>query len=407
MPPLKKFAKPLPLAALPRGFAGAGATCGIKPSGKPDLALFASDRPAAAAVVATQNRFAAAPIHVTREHAKAGRARAFIVDAGNANAATGKRGLADARQMCALAAVALGVRPREVLVNSTGVIGVPLPMDRIAHGIPDLAARLCPAGLNDASEAFLTTDKAPKRTARRWAQGRQTVRLAVMVKGVGMIHPDMATMIGAVLTDAAIAPALLRRALRSAVGESFNCLTVDGDTSTNDMVVALANGASGASRIERVNSTAFRRLEEAMTAACQDMTRAMAADGEGASRVAVIHVRGARTPAEARQIARAVGTSNLFKAAMHGADPNWGRIAMAMGNAGVDFDPEGVSVRMAGTVLLRRGRPTPFSAAQVSRAMRRDEVPVEITLGLGRGEARCWSSSLTEEYVRFNAAYTT
>ena len=187
-PRLKRLARPLPLASLPRGFAGAGVTCGLKPSRRPDLALIVSDRPAAAAVVTTRNQFAAAPIHVTREHVKSGRARALIVDSGNANSATGPRGLADARQMCALAAAALGVRPREVLVDSTGVIGVLLPMDKIAAGVPEAASRLCPAGLNDAAVAIMTTDKTPKRTARKWTQDRHEIRLAAIAKGVGMIH---------------------------------------------------------------------------------------------------------------------------------------------------------------------------------------------------------------------------
>jgi glutamate N-acetyltransferase/amino-acid N-acetyltransferase len=404
---MRRLAKPLAVSALPRGFEGAGATCGIKPSKKPDLALIVSDRPASVALVTTQNQFAAPPIHITREHAQGGRARAIIIDSGNANCATGKRGLADARQMCALTAKALGVKATEVLVNSTGVVGVPLPMEKVEAGIPEVVARVCPAGINDAAVAMMSTDQTPKRATRRWSQGRAEVRLAAIGKGVGMIHPNMATMIAVMMTDATIAPALLRRALRQAVNASFNCLTVDGDTSTNDMVAVFANGASEATRIDKVSSTGFDRLVGAMMEVCQEIVHAMAADGEGASRVAIIRVKGSRTPEEARTIARAVGSSSLVKTAIHGADPNWGRIVVAVGNAGVEIDPMAVSVSVAGTALLRKGKPVKFNAKSVSRAMTAPDVRVEVDMGLGRAEATCWSSSLTEEYVRFNSAYTT
>jgi glutamate N-acetyltransferase / amino-acid N-acetyltransferase len=407
MPPLKRFAKPLSVSSLPRGFLGAGVTCGFKPSGKPDLALFVSDRIATAAAVTTQNLFAAPPIHVTRDHLKSARARAMIINSGCANAATGRQGLADARQMCALVSAALDIRSVDVLVNSTGVIGERLPLDRLAAGVDDAVSNLCAAGLNRAVEAMMTTDKHPKRTARRWTQGRREIRLATFAKGVGMVHPDMATMISVALTDAAVSAPLLRRALREAVDQTYNCLTVDGDTSTNDMVVLLANGASGAPRIERVSSEGYRRLVAALTESFEEMVLSIASDGEGASRVAIIRVRGARTVAEARTLARAVGRSSLFKTAIHGADPNWGRITMALGNAGVDIDPSRVGISMAETPLLRRGQPVKHDSAKTSQAMRRDQVPVVISLGLGRAEATCWSSSLTEEYVRFNSAYTT
>jgi glutamate N-acetyltransferase/amino-acid N-acetyltransferase len=402
-----QLAWPLPVEALPRGFRGAGVTCGIKKSGRPDLALVVSDTPAAAAVVATKNRFAAAPVIATREHARRGRARAFLVNSGNANAATGKQGLADARRMCALAAAAIGAEVSEVFVDSTGVIGQPLPMDRVESGIGMAASQLSADGINDAAVAILTTDKGPKRAARAWKQGTKTVRLAAFAKGVGMIHPNMATMIAVALTDADVSPAALRRALREAVDRSFNCLTVDGDTSTNDMAVVLANGASGAPRIASANSGAWRRLVAEMTSAFQDLTRAMAADGEGSSRLMTIHVRGAPSFAQARAAGRAVGASSLMKCAVHGADPNWGRVAMALGNTRIAIDPARVTISIAGTTLLRRGKPTQWDARAVSEAMRAPEVRIDVDLGLGRAEATVWASTLTEEYVRFNSAYTT
>jgi glutamate N-acetyltransferase/amino-acid N-acetyltransferase len=407
MAPLREFAKRWKASDLPRGFRGSGVTCGIKRSGKPDLALVVSDQPSALAVSLTKNQFAAPPIHVTREHARGGRARAVIVDSGNANAATGKRGLADARTMCAEVAVGLGLRSRDVLVNSTGVIGVPLPMEKVSAGIPDLVSRLSPAGLNDAAQAIMTTDVLPKRTQRSWKHGKHEIRLVVMAKGVGMIHPNMATMICLALTDARASAPALRRALREATDASFNCLTVDGDTSTNDMVAVLANGASGAPLIDRVSSPGFRSLADALRGCFIEMVRAIASDGEGASRLAVITVRGARTVEEARTVAHSVGTSSLFKCALHGGDPNWGRITMAIGNAPVEIDPDRVSIRMAGETLLRRGVPVKFDVRRAAKGMRANEVPVEIDLGLGKASITCWSSALTEEYVRFNSAYTT
>lgn len=381
--------------------------CGLKPSGRRDLALFVSDRPASVAVLATQNRFAAPPVLITRAHARSGRAQAFVVNSGNANAATGAQGRQDALEMCTLVARAIGVTPRLVLVNSTGVIGVPLDMGKIRRGIEALVSQLDPAGLNDAAEAILTTDRRPKRTTRVWRQGGRQVRLMACAKGVGMIHPNMATMIAAVFTDAAISPALLRRALRLAADQSFHGLTVDGDTSTNDMAVAFANGASGAPAITRATSSAFKDFVAAMTSACQDLVHAIAADGEGASRVAVIRVSGARSAAEARALARAVGSSSLVKTAIHGADPNWGRICMALGNAGVPVDPSRVSVSVQGLRLFVKGRPRPFDRRRASQAMRADTVRIDIHVARGRAGATCWASSLTEEYVRFNSAYTT
>lgn len=391
----------------PAGFWAAGVRCGLRKAGddRPDLALLVSERPAAAAGVYTKNRVQAAPIQVTREHLASGRARAVVANAGVANAATGARGLADARRMAAVAAEALGLgAPAEVAVASTGVIGNDLPMEKIEAGIRAAAARLGRAGGAEAAVAITTTDTRPKERALRLTLGGRAVTLGAMAKGSGMIHPDMATMLCFVTTDAAVAPDALAAALRAAVDRSFNMVTVDGDMSTNDCVVILANGAAGNAPV-RADTPDFARFEAALTAVCTELAREIARDGEGATKLIEVAVRGARSEADARRAARAVAGSSLVKAAVFGADANWGRILAALGYSGAEFDPERVSVRLGDLVLAEGGRSAGFDEDRARALLQQETVRFDVDLGAGGGAATAWGCDLTYDYVRINGSY--
>ena len=316
----------------PLGFRAAAVEAGIKPD-RPDLALLVADRSCAAAGMFTTNRAQAAPVVVSREHLRSGRARALVVNAGCANAATGERGLADAREMACLAATALGCRAEEVVVASTGVIGVHLPMDKIRAAIPRAAAGLTWDGGAAAARAIMTTDTRPKEVTVEFPVGGVMARVGAMARGAGMIAPNMATLLAFFTTDAAVDPSLLKSALAEAVGEGLNRITVDGDTSTNDMAVVLASGAAEAPPIasEGRDYTAFR---DALAQASRELAEMIVRDGEGASRIAEVRVEGARTAAEADRVARTIAESPLVKTALHGGDPNWGRILAAAGRSG-------------------------------------------------------------------------
>ena len=387
----------------PEGFRASGVACGLKPEGR-DLALIASDRPAAAAGVFTTNRVQAAPLQVNREHLADHTAKAVVVNSKNANACTGERGLADARQTAREVARELDVAPEDVLVNSTGVIGVPLPMDRIRSGVPAAVRDLRDDGWADAAAAIMTTDTAPKMASVRIRLEGHSVTICGIAKGSGMIAPDMATMLGFVATDATIDPGRLETCLREAADRSFNCITVDGDTSTNDTVLLLANGAACEHPLSPGEVAIF---QTGLNAVCGSLARQIARDGEGATKLITIRVAGAASAREARTIGLSVGNSNLVKTAVFGRDPNWGRILCAIGYAGVPVDPDRISVSMAGIPIYGLGRGLPFDAGDAIRALSAEDVDIEIDLGRGDRSATVYTCDLTYDYVRINAEYTT
>lgn len=389
-----------------QGFLADATYAGIKPRvlGDLDLGLLYSERPATAAAVFTTNWVQASHIHVTREHLSRGRAQAVIVNSGNANACTGPQGLADARQTCALTAERLGLRAEEVLVASTGVIGRPLPMDRLQRALPRLAPRR--DGGPDFARAIMTTDTVPKTALAHFAAGGRRYTLGGCAKGAGMIHPNMATMLAFLTTDAPLPPGLLRTALRSAADESFNMITVDGDTSTNDTVLLLANGAVGGEPLTPGSSGA-REFRRALRAVCRELARAIARDGEGATKLLEVRVEGARTRGEARVAARTVVGSTLVKAAMSRGDPNWGRVLAALGRSGAQMSEKYTRLWIGGVLLYDRGTPRPADPAPLKAALAGPEVALRLHLGCGAGVATAWGCDLTEEYVRLNSEYVT
>jgi len=386
------------------GFRFAGVRAGLKARGR-DVALIAADAPAVAAAVFTRNRAAAAPVVVSRRRVRGGRATAVLVNSGNANACTGPGGIAVVEASTALAARLLGCDAEAVLACSTGKIGVPVPRATLLAGVRAAVGALAPGGFADAAEAIRTTDAFAKTAVRRLRAGGRPVTVAALGKGAGMIAPDMATLLVFVVTDAAVAPATARRVLRRAVAGTFNAISVDGDTSTNDTVMLLASGAAGNRRITGGRDAA--RFEAAVEAVLAELARLVVLDGEGATRLVEVIVRGARSDGEAARAARAIGESTLCKAAFHGGDPNWGRFVCAAGTAGVALDPDRVDVTIGGVACARRGRPRPAALARAARRMRAREVRIELDLHLGRGRGRVLASDLSPAYVRFNADYTT
>jgi len=407
--------------AIPRGFRFAATACGLKRQGL-DLALLTSEAPAAAAAVFTTNVVQAAPVRLSREHLRRsrGRMRAIVVNSGNANCSTGPAGMVAARRTAECVAAQLGCRPEEVLVCSTGVIGVPLRVERILQALPGLARKLSNRrrSFHQVTRAILTTDTQPKWASATFHLARSRVHILGCAKGAGMIHPQMATMLAFLVTNARIAPGLLARTLRAAVHGTFNAITVDGDTSTNDTVAVLATGASGA-RVIRAGSADFRRFGHALEAVCHKLALAIVADGEGAQRVVEVEVRGARSKRDADRVARAIANSPLVKTALAGADPNWGRILAAAGRAGVPFDPEQAKVWLARIPVYARGRALPFDERVAHREMRAGYVPIAVDLGVRRGKggarngkqepgrARIWTCDFTSAYVNINADYRT
>jgi glutamate N-acetyltransferase/amino-acid N-acetyltransferase len=387
----------------PLGFRAAAVAAGIKP-GRPDLALVVSDVPATAAGVFTTNLAQAAPVLVSRAHLAAGRARAIVVNAGCANAGTGEQGLADARQTAESVARAVGCRSEEVLVASTGVIGVRLPMDRVRMGIAEAARRLSREGGADAARAILTTDTRPKQVAVEFAVGEATCVVGGMAKGAGMIAPHMATLLAFFTTDAAVSAPLLRRALAEAVGASLNRITVDGDTSTNDCALVLASGARPAPPIER-GGPAYDAFRGALAAAARRLAEMLVRDGEGATRVAEVRVEGARTAKDADRVARTVAESPLVKTALHGGDPNWGRILAAVGRAGIPLDAGRVSIWIGDVHVAEHGAARSYDEKQAATAMREDPVRLRIRLGEGEASGWLWTSDFSRGYVDINAHY--
>jgi glutamate N-acetyltransferase/amino-acid N-acetyltransferase len=401
---------------IPRGFSFAATACGLKKSGL-DLAFLASETPAAAAALFTINRVQAAPVLVSKAHLRQSRhrMRGVIVNSGNANCCTGARGTAATAATALAAAQQLGCAPSQLLICSTGVIGVPLRVEKILRAVPRLVhTRRAGAGaFAQLTRAIMTTDTRPKWAAARFRIGGKQVRLLGCAKGAGMIHPRMATMLAFIVTDAAIAPALLTRALRAAARHTFNAITVDADTSTNDTLALLANGASGAPQIT-AGSVHFRKFRALLEAVCRKMALAIVADGEGARRVVEIEVCGAPSDRAADQVARTIANSPLVKTAFAGADPNWGRILAAAGRAGVPFDPARVEIRLAGITVCRRGSAVAFDERVAHRRLLAKYVTVVMDLGFrpprrsgspGRGRARVWTCDFTGDYVRINASY--
>ncbi len=388
------------------GFRAAGLHCGIKKNGLVDLALLVADRPCAAAAVFTRNRFPAPPLQVTRRHLRGGVAQAVIINSGNANAFTGAEGLKDAEAMVGAVAEKLGLPTRQVLVASTGVIGVPLQIDRITTAMPALVARLSPDRGHEAAEAIRTTDTFTKEVAVSGRVGRAEVKIGGMAKGSGMIHPNMATMLAFLTTDALIPPPLLRLALQTAVDGTFNAITVDGETSTNDMLVCLANG-QGAAKIQAAGS-AFQQFVALLTDACLALAKMVVTDGEGATKRIEIVVTGAKDDRSARRVAMAVAKSPLVKTAFFGEDANWGRIVAAIGNAGTPVDPNKIDLTFGAVALVRRGAYLgPAAEAAASRYLKEKDLRLTIGLSTGRGRATIWTCDLSDAYVKINAAYRT
>jgi glutamate N-acetyltransferase/amino-acid N-acetyltransferase len=392
----------------PAGFRAAGTACGIKPGGTFDLGLILAEPAATAAAMFTRNRVRAAPIDLSADHlaATGGRCRGLLISSGNANALTGTRGADDARRMVLSVATATGAMPGEVLVNSTGIIGVPLPADRIEAAVPGLVATAGADGLGDFAEAIRTTDSHRKIAVARVGAAPDAPIVVGIAKGSGMIHPDMATMIGVVLTDAAVEPLVLRRALGRAVDASFHRISIDGDTSTNDAVFALASGAAGP-----VTEDA---LAEALTAVCRDLAEQIVRDGEGARRLVRVQVRGAASTADADRVARVVASSLLVRTAVAGGDPNWGRILAAAGRSGVPVNADAVRLRIGGVEVFADGGPRiddprdPGRRIAAAAAMAGDTVVIELDLGTeAGGESEFLTCDLTREYIRLNSEETT
>ncbi|MYJ57505.1 MAG: bifunctional glutamate N-acetyltransferase/amino-acid acetyltransferase ArgJ [Chloroflexi bacterium] len=396
-------ANPYAEGALTRaqGFSACGFTAGIKESGLPDLALMVSDRPATAAAVYTQNQSTAAPVHISKAHTANGSLRAAVVNSGNANCATGEQGLADAREMTQLTASLIGCEAEEVFVNSTGIIGHYLPMDLLRSAIPQLA----PAsdGGADFARSIMTTDTFQKEAVASFEANGVTYTVGGCAKGAGMIHPDMATMLAFFTTDAPVAAGALESRFRFAMDRSFNMVTVDGDTSTNDSSVILANGAAGGEPLSGASLEAFgSALLDVSTA----LAKMMARDGEGATKRISITVSGAKSWEDARDVARTIAVSPLLKAALSKYDPNWGRILMAAGRAGVPYDLDQVSIWISDLCVFD-GTATGVPEAEAAGKTQGDEVFLRMDLGQGDAEATAWGCDLTEEYVRFNADYVT
>jgi glutamate N-acetyltransferase/amino-acid N-acetyltransferase len=391
--------------AAPAGFRAAGVASGIKKSGL-DVSLVAADTRASAAAVFTTNKAQAAPVLIAREYiaASGGHARAVVINSGCANACTGAEGIDTARAMASAAAAALGCEPTDVLVASTGVIGVSLDRDRVTSGIAQASRALGTDGGAAAARAIMTTDPFPKEAAVEVATPAGTFRVGGMAKGSGMIEPLMATMLAVVTTDAAVAPALLQRALTAAVDTTFNSISVDGECSTNDCVFALASGGSGVT----IRESDLIVLTEALRQVCEPLALGIVRGGEGATKLVTIEVNGGRTHDEAKRAARAIANSPLVKTAIHGADPNWGRLVAVAGRAGVDFVLDAARVQIGNVELFAHGQPFDERAPEASEHLQGREVVVRVDLGTGgSGRARMWTCDLSAEYVRINAEYRT
>jgi glutamate N-acetyltransferase/amino-acid N-acetyltransferase len=394
--------------AVPQGFRLTGVYSGVKRNtSKLDLSLVVSDRPAVAAGVYTQNRVFAAPVALNRSRTPCDNIRAVVVNSGNANACTGERGLRDAEAMARAAAAICGAGENEALVLSTGIIGAFLPMEKILPGIQQAAGTLGndETALVNAARGMLTTDTVHKLAGRQIELSGRKITIVGMAKGAAMIGPNMATMLGLLLTDAPLEVATAQELLGKVTDTTFNCISVDGHMSTNDTVLLLANGAAGGAPLTGED---LRKFQAVLEETCSELARAIPADGEGATHLIKLDVTGCATADAAREIARTVANSALVKTAIAGADPNWGRIVSAAGYAGIEFDPNGVNLSINGVSLYERGAPVEFDADAVSQSIRSQrDTHIELSFSEGQGSVRFWTTDLTAEYVRLNADYHT
>jgi glutamate N-acetyltransferase / amino-acid N-acetyltransferase len=393
---------------LPQGFLFGGLHCGIKKNPqKEDLTLISCPGGAVAAGVYTQNLVYAAPVAVDRARTPSSDIRVVVVNSGNANACTGERGLRDAEEMARLAGQACDAPPQKALVMSTGIIGHFLPLEKIAEGVQRLAPRLGSdeAAFMSAARGILTTDKGTKTTTRSISVDGRTIRIAGMCKGAGMIGPNMATMLGMLLTDAPLTPSDAQRVLKEVADASFNCISVEGHTSTNDTLLLLASGAAGG---EPLSGSGLQKFAAGLTEMAIELAKQIPDDGEGATHVIAICIQGTKTRDDARQIASTIADSALVKTAIAGGDPNWGRIVSAAGYAGVKFDPAKVNLTINGHPIYKQGSPLPFEARTVSQSIKASrETSIELTFGEGADGITFWTSDLTVDYVKFNADYST
>jgi len=392
------------ITAVP-GFLASGIHSGIKKNKAPDLALIFSKIPCTAAGLFTTNRVAAAPVYLTQEHIRSGRLQAIIANSGNANACTGSQGDAAAREMADRLARHLGIASELVAVASTGVIGEPLPLEAIRTGLPRLVKALSPKGNRNAARAIMTTDTKSKEAAVRVKIGNRTVTIGGIAKGSGMIHPNMATMLAFLTTDLSVDSALLRQMLTSAVNRSFNMITVDGDTSTNDMVVCLANGQAGNSDLHH-SKNARMKFQDALDTVCLQLAQMIVRDGEGATKMIEIRVKGAVDMEGAKIIAMRVANSNLVKTAFFGADANWGRIMAAIGNAGIELNPDQIDIFIDRNSLVKKGIGLGKAAERkVTRTLKHPFFVLTIELHAGTAAATIWTCDLTDDYIRINTTY--
>ena len=390
------------------GFTLSGIECGIKNKGHKDLALLMSDVPADAAGVFTQNQVVAASVTYDQNIISSlRRVRAVIVNSGNANACNGKQGMKDCHAVADALAKDQNILKDEILVASTGVIGVTLPTKNIISAIPKLTKELSPEGWDDAANAILTTDLVSKTASVSYKSGGQTIVIGGVAKGSGMIHPNMATMLAFLATNISIPSKTLQRSLKKAVDLTFNKITVDGDTSTNDMTLCLANGLADNPPI-KINSKEFLAFEEALLLVCKDLAMKIVRDGEGATKFVTIQVQGAKTSAAAEQVAKTIANSKLVKTALFGADPNWGRIIAAVGNAGVPIHPEKINITLNKIPLIRSGSPvTGKFLSSLEKSMKKKEILINVNLNMGEGDSEVFTCDLSYDYIKINAEYTT
>jgi glutamate N-acetyltransferase/amino-acid N-acetyltransferase len=401
-----------PQITLVPGFSASGVACGIKKDKALDLALISADAPCVAAAVFTTNQVQAAPVLYDKSIIRAGGPiRAVVINSGNANACTGDRGLQDTHHMAEQVGQALSVPADLVLVMSTGVIGQPLPMDKIHAGIVIASQALAVDGGHAAARAIMTTDTVPKEAAAQVSIDGKTVTVAGICKGAGMIHPNMATMLAMMVTDAAVEGSVLQAALRTVADRTFNAITVDGDTSTNDTLLLLANGRAGNKAIADTTSQDYRTLVDGLRNVAETLAKSIVLDGEGATKFVTIHVSGAPDLVAAKQVAKSIAHSMLVKTALYGQDANWGRVICAAGYSGVELDPDRLSLVMGNSVdalhLVKDGAPFEIDEARASAILAEKEVTLDLDLGIGQEEATVWTCDLTHEYVDINAHYRT
>lgn len=389
-----------------KGFSAAGVKAGIKKSGNLDVAVIYTEKEAVVAGTFTQNKVAAAPVYVSKEVVATGTAHAIVANAGCANACTGQQGLDDAYKMAQIAADELGVNADDVIVGSTGVIGVNLPMDKLKTGIKDAVANLSNDGSDNAARAIITTDTHSKSLTCEFELSAKTVRMGAIAKGSGMIRPNMATMLCFITTDLAIEQTLLQKAVSDCVEKSFNMISVDGDMSTNDMVIVLANGEANNAKITEENAD-YQIFFDKLMMLCTELAKQIAADGEGASKFLTINVTGAKSFVDAKTVGMAIANSPLVKTAFFGEDPNWGRVICAVGYSGADMVPEKTVVKFGGITIFANGTGAVYDEKALAHVMKQKDIVIDIELNMGQEEATVWSCDLSYEYVKINGEYHT